>query len=184
MNHSSFLPRSCHGVTLRRLAVKDLAAFQAYRHDAELGRFQGWVPTSNAEAAAFLARMSTAGPLQAGAWLQIGIAEDSMDLLIGDIGLLLDENGRQVEIGFSLRRESQGRGVATMAVTQAIDLVFQHTATERIIAVTDARNLACIRLLERIGMRKVRSASMVFRDEECIEHTYDLARPSDHHECN
>ncbi len=184
MNHSTFLPCSCNGVTLRRLTVKDLAAFQAYRHDAELGRYQGWVPTSDAEAAAFLARMSSAVPLQPGVWLQIGIAEDSTDLLVGDIGLLLDENGRQVEIGFTLRRESQGRGLATMALTQAMALVFRHTAVERIIAVTDTRNLACIRLLERIGMRKVSSVSKVFRDEDCIEHTYDFARPSDCHECN
>ena len=155
---ATFLPCSCDGVRLRRLAVKDLRAFQAYRHDAELGRYQGWSPTSDAAAAAFLAQMSTAVPLQPGVWLQIGIAEDSTDLLVGDIGLLLDENGKQVEIGFTLRRASQGRGMATIALTQAMALVFRHTAVERIIAVTDARNLASIRLLERIGLRKVSSA--------------------------
>jgi RimJ/RimL family protein N-acetyltransferase len=176
MNHSTFLPCSCNGVRLRRLAVNDLAAFQAYRHDAELGRYQGWSPTSDVEAAAFLAQMSTAVPLQPGVWLQIGIAEDSTDLLVGDIGLLLDENGKQVEIGFTLRRASQGRGMATIALTQAMALVFRHTAVERIIAVTDARNIASIRLLERIGLRRVSSVSKVFRDEECVEHTYVLAR--------
>jgi hypothetical protein len=42
------------GFVLRRLATADLAAFQAYRTDAALGRYQGWSPMTDAEARAFL----------------------------------------------------------------------------------------------------------------------------------
>ena len=42
---------------LRRLGVGDLAAFQAYRLDPELGRYQGWSPMSPAEATDFLSAM-------------------------------------------------------------------------------------------------------------------------------
>ena len=49
------LPRAFSGGLLRRLRPSDLAAFQAYRSIPELGRFQGWSPMSEAEAAAFLA---------------------------------------------------------------------------------------------------------------------------------
>jgi hypothetical protein len=35
---------------LRRLEVNDLAAFQAYRSDSKVGRFQGWSVMSDADA--------------------------------------------------------------------------------------------------------------------------------------
>jgi hypothetical protein len=35
------LPRSAEGIELRRLMPSDLRAFQSYRQDAEIGRFQG-----------------------------------------------------------------------------------------------------------------------------------------------
>jgi RimJ/RimL family protein N-acetyltransferase len=170
------LPRFGNGVVLRRLRASDLAAFQDYRHDAVLGRYQGWSATSDDEAAAFLAEMSTGALLQAGAWSQIGIAEPGDMTLIGDIGLLLANDGQHAEIGFTLRRVSQGRGVATFAVREAIDLVFEHTQAERVIGVTDARNQSSIRLLERVGMRKTGSSSAVFRGEPCIENIYAVSR--------
>ncbi len=99
--------------------------------------------------------------------------------LIGDIGLLLTHDGKHVEIGFTLRRQSQGQGVATVAVREAINLVFELTAAEQILGITDARNLSSIRLLQRVGMRKIKSANAVFRGEPCIEHTYAVSRQTD-----
>jgi hypothetical protein len=52
------LPRFGAGIALRRLSVSDLAAFQAYRSDPELGRYQGWSPMSEPEARAFLEEMN------------------------------------------------------------------------------------------------------------------------------
>ena len=161
---------------MRRLAASDLAAFQAYRRDAELGRYQGWSVESDAEAGSFLAEMGTAALLQPGKWSQIGIADAVSKSLIGDIGLLMAEDGRQAEIGFTLRRESQGRGIATTAVREAINLVFEQTRAERVLAIADAGNLASIRLLERIGMRRVESRDAVFRGEPCVEHIYTVRR--------
>ena len=100
------LPRVAHGVALRRLAVSDLAAFQAYRHDALLGQYQGWSAATDAEALSFLAEMNTSALLRPGTWSQIGIADADNQGLIGDIGLFLASDGRSAEIGFTLRRES------------------------------------------------------------------------------
>ena len=172
------LPRVAHRVALRRLAVSDLAAFQAYRHDTLLGQYQGWSPTTDAEATSFLAEMNTSGLLQPGAWAQIGIADANNQELIGDIGLFLASDGRSAEIGFTLRRESQGRGMATTAVREAIKLVFEHTKAEQVLGITDARNLSSIRLLERVGMRKTESRSAVFRGEACLEYVYVVLRQS------
>lgn len=170
------LPRQAGSITLRQLAAADLSAFQAYRHDAELGRYQGWSATSDHEAAAFIAQMDSASMLQPGVWSQIGIADTTNDELIGDIGLLLASDGQHAEIGFTLRRASHGRGYARAAVREAIRLVFDVTRAQRVLAVTDARNAPSIRLLERIGMTRVSSETTIFRDEPCVEHTYAIAR--------
>lgn len=173
------LPRIADGVVLRRLAVSDLAAFQAYRHDAVIGQYQGWSATSDSDATAFLAEMSAATLLQPGRWSQIGIAEPDGPAIIGDIGLFVASDGRHVEIGFTLRRESQGHGIATIAVREAIDLVFEHTRAEQVLGITDARNLPSIRLLERVGMRNSESRSAVFRGEACLEYVYAVSRKGD-----
>ena len=179
MHRADLLPRIASGVVLRRLAISDLAAFLAYRHDALLGQYQGWTVTSDAEATSFLTEMSTAELLHPGMWSQIGIAKSESQALIGDIGLFLASDGRHAEIGFTLRRESQGHGVATTAVREAINLVFEHTKAEQVLGITDARNVSSIRLLERVGMRKTESRSAMFRGESCLEHVYAVSRQRD-----
>ncbi|MBP6786285.1 MAG: GNAT family N-acetyltransferase [Candidatus Promineofilum sp.] len=171
------LPRLGDGVILRRLAVTDLAAFQAYRHDAELGRYQGWSAVSDEEAAAFLAQAGAAPLLQPGEWAQIGIARPGDDTLLGDIGLFLASDGVYAEIGYTLSRAAQGQGLATRAVREAIALVFEHTPAERVIAITDDRNSPSIRLLERAGLHRIATDEALFRGEPCLEHTYAIARP-------
>ncbi len=171
------LPRSGARVRLRRLGVADLRAFQGYRHDTELGRYQGWLPQTDVQAQAFLDAMSRAPLLAPGAWVQLGIADCRDDALIGDIGLCVSSTGDRAEIGFTLRAASQGRGLASEAVMAAIRLVFEATVVARIVGITDARNLASIRLLERVGMRRASTAPTEFRGEACIEHAHELSRP-------
>jgi RimJ/RimL family protein N-acetyltransferase len=113
---------------------------------------------------------------QPGKWCQIGIADSGSLALLGDIGLFVASDGRHVEIGFTLRRQSQGHGIATTAVREAINLVFEHTEAERVLGITDARNMPSIRLLERVGMRKAESRSAMFRGESCLEHIYAMSR--------
>lgn len=172
------LPRVCERVLLRRLGVADLPAFQAYRHDERLGRYQGWLPQTDAQAQAFLDEMSRATLLAPGAWLQLGIADRKDDTLIGDIGLCVSSSDDSVEIGFTLRASSQGHGLASEAVMAAIQLVFEATAVARIVGRTDARNLASIHLLERVGMRRASTGPAEFRGEACIEHVHEMCRPT------
>lgn len=177
-SYRELLPKQGDGVVLRRLVVADLPAFQAYRHDPEVGRYQGWSPISDDAAVAFLAEMSTSALLQPGEWVQIGIARPDDDRLIGDIGLFMAADRSYAEIGFSLSRDAQGHGLATMAVREAITLVFEQTTAERVIGITDARNEPSIRLLERVGMHQVATSEAMYRGEPCLEHTYSLARPN------
>ena len=77
------LPWSSPRLTLRRLRPDDLPAFQAYRHDPEVWRYQGWDPVPDAEALAFLTEMEQAPFGVPGEWLQIAIAAADGDGLLG-----------------------------------------------------------------------------------------------------
>jgi ribosomal-protein-alanine N-acetyltransferase len=163
-------------VKLRRLEPTDLAAFQAYRNDPDVGRWQGWLPRSDAEALAFLNEMAAVPLFRPGEWTQLGIADELTDQLLGDLGVYIHSDGIAAEFGFTLARAAQGRGIASAAVREAIALVFDQTPVARIHAQTDARNNACIRLLERLPARLVDRIATEFRREACIELRYELAQ--------
>ena len=170
------LPRVARGVTLRRLSDIDLPQIQSYRSDPELGRYQGWSSLPESEARAFLDEMSGASLFRPGKWVQIAIADPESHALLGDIGLFLATDLSQAEIGFTLSRNAQGRGLATAAVRQALKLIFELTAVERVVGITDARNVASIRLLERVGMVRQEERDTEFRGESCVEYVYALVR--------
>lgn len=170
------LPREFDGGRLRRLRPADLDAFQAYRAMPELGRYQGWTPMPEAEAIEFLTQMGEATRFTAGEWLQLGIADPATDALLGDIGLHLSEDGSTGEIGFTLQPSAQGRGVASRAVREALELFFSATAATQVLGVTDARNLPSIHLLERLGFAWVETRDTVFHGEPCTERVYALPR--------
>jgi RimJ/RimL family protein N-acetyltransferase len=170
------LPRVAESVTLRRLAPLDLLSFQRYRHDALVARYQGWSPQSDADAAAFIAEMQHATMLEPGIWCQIGIALSASNDLIGDIGICVSASASEAEIGFTLSREAQGRGLATQAVREAIAMIFQHSGVPTIVGITDARNVASIKLMQRLGMSQSEIRETNFKGQPCTEYTFILRK--------
>lgn len=165
-------------VALRRLRPDDLVAFQAYRRDPELGRYQGWSAQSDADARAFIDEMAAAPLFARGEWVQLAIAEQSTDALVGDIGVHLDTEGRTAEVGFTLSRAAQGRGFAAEAVALVLGLLWQQGGVERVVGVTDTRNAPSVRLLERLGFRLDHTRETRFKGEACVEAVYRLERPA------
>jgi aminoglycoside 6'-N-acetyltransferase len=151
--------------------------FQAYRHDPLIVQYQDWYGTrTDAEASAFLAKMNKVELLQPGICAQIGIAEPDQLTLVGDIGLTLAADGKSAEVGYTLRREAQGRGMGTAAVREIIKLVFERTDAQQVVGIAEAVNVRSIGLMERVGMRMVEVRSGIFRDAPCIDHVYAISR--------
>ena len=167
------LPWNSARLALRRFRPDDLRRFQAYRHDPEVARYQGWDPVSDEQARRFLAEMSEAPFGEPGEWLQIAIA-DRDDVLIGDIGLFTAVSGAEAELGISLAREAQGRGLAEEAARTLIDGLRAHTAVQRLVGITDTRNLPSARLLRRLGMRLEAEMPAEFQGEPCMEWHFAL----------
>ncbi|NNE43930.1 MAG: GNAT family N-acetyltransferase [Gemmatimonadetes bacterium] len=172
------LPRETPRTVLRRLSPGDLKEFQAYRQDPEVGRYQSWTAMSDEAAEAFLKEVAGDDLLCPGAWCQIGIAARDTDTILGDIGLCPDAEGRRVEIGFTLSRAAQGRGLGTEAVAAAVQWVFDNGA-ESVFGITDICNTASVRLMERLGMKETARNEAIFRGAPCTEVTYTVSRGSD-----
>lgn len=162
-------------LTLRRLEPKDLVRFAACRADPVLARYQGWSLLSIEEARSFIAEMQSAPAFATDTWLQIAIASRPGDELIGDIGLCLHAGG-DAEIGFTLTQAVQGRGLATEALLALLPALFARPEVLRVVGITDERNVASIRVLERLGMTLAGRHEALFKGEACTELRYELER--------
>jgi ribosomal-protein-alanine N-acetyltransferase len=74
--------------------------------------------------------------------------------LIGDCGMILQqvEGERLYEIGYHLRRDFWGQGLATEAAIACRDWAFAHRKAERLISLIRPENLPSRRVAERNGM--------------------------------
>ncbi|QEO14341.1 GNAT family N-acetyltransferase [Agromyces intestinalis] len=76
------------------------------------------------------------------------------DRVIGDVMLRLSNvQHAQLEIGWVVHPDFQGRGLAAEAAGAILDIAFRDLRAHRVHAQLDARNEASARLCERLGMR-------------------------------
>jgi RimJ/RimL family protein N-acetyltransferase len=163
------LPRHTNRIVLRQLTKTDLASFQAYRGDLEVGRYQSWSVQTVDEAAQFLESMSAAALGAPGEWLQIGIAEHPGTRLIGDVGIVIQDDLTTAQIGITLAAHAQGRGLAAEAARAVFKLLFETTSVARIVAVCDAKNVRSLALWKHLGMTISATLDAEFRGEPCQE---------------
>ncbi len=150
----------------------DLSAFQAYRNDPEVARYQSWSKLSDTEAAGFLTAMQSEPILAAGEWVQIAIARRADDLLIGDMGWFLSKDQSEAELGITLARSFQQQGFATEALKLAVTEVFARSAAKRIVAYADIRNLPSCALMPRAGFQHIATEPT----DGVMEHVFEVRR--------
>lgn len=140
-------------VVLRPLRADDGDALYALFADPEVTRhwsFPTW--TRRAQAQDFLQLRLTLLPPAVYCWAIAGVDGDA---LIGTVTLfVLGGTPRGSEIGYALRAESQGHGLAGEALRLAIGYAFDVLEVRRIEADVDPRNEASWRMLERLGFRR------------------------------
>jgi RimJ/RimL family protein N-acetyltransferase len=168
------LPIVTKRLILRRFEDLDLEEFVNYHCDPQVARYQSWSEIDTEQAQSFI-RGQRAVPFAAPSeWFQIAIADVSNNRLLGDVGVCVRATGTVAEIGFTLARRSQGRGIAFEAVSRVLRLIFEATPVECVEASTDLRNAASMRLLMRLGFNQVKIESARFKGETCEEATYEL----------
>jgi RimJ/RimL family protein N-acetyltransferase len=142
-------------LVLRAFEDRDIEPFHLYRSDAEVAKYQGWeAPYSLEQAAQFISEMKNQTPGKPGEWFQIALELKTSAEMIGDCGfVILTEDTRQAEIGFTLARSFQGHGYAAEAVTCLLDYLFGDLDLHRVRANCDPNNHSSAKLMRNIGMR-------------------------------
>jgi ribosomal-protein-alanine N-acetyltransferase len=80
------------------------------------------------------------------------VAKRQDDAVVGTCTLFrFEPRHRRAEIGYSLRSDHWGRGLAAEAVSLALDWAFRALALHRVEADIDPRNAGSRKLLERLG---------------------------------
>jgi len=136
---------------LREFRADDAAALYEVHSDPAVMRywsFPAWTQPEQAVArVAFV--MGQRARNEVLAW---AIADAASDRLIGSVAAFaLDRTHARAEIGYSLRADRQGQGLAQEALRAVLAYLVDAGGFERIEADADPRNAASCRLLERLG---------------------------------
>ena len=140
---------------LRPIQINDASAVFRYRSNAQVNRYQGWIPETVYEVNDFIVNRVATEINMPGTWFQFVMIIQETGALIGDVGVHFSaDNNFQVELGITLGEEHQGNGYATEALHEIISYLFNHLGKRRITASIDPRNSASVTLSERLGFRK------------------------------
>ena len=173
------LPLTTARLVLRRFTEADVPAFHAYRNDPALARYQSWESCDLAAAKAFIRLHQTCDAGVPGQWLQIAIALNDTNELIGDCALkVLAHEPKQATMGGTLARRYHWRGYAMEAFACLIEAAFLQLDLHRVVADTDPENTASWKLMERLGLRREAhlQQSLWFKGRWADEYIYAVLR--------
>ncbi|KZL20600.1 putative ribosomal N-acetyltransferase YdaF [Pseudovibrio axinellae] len=162
---------------IRAFEREDLLSFAKYRAHEDIARYQSWVDFSLQDAIDFFNSMDYSNFGAEGNWYQLAIASAIDGELLGDIAVhFIDKD--QIEIGFTISPLHQGQDIATDAISIFLGYAFSDLKKHRTIAITDTRNQASVRLLEKLGFRREGHfiENIFFKGEWGDEYLYALLR--------
>ena len=158
-------------LTFRPFTPQDRPLLEELHRDPEVGRYMGgvWPDARIAEALeAFIADQAEFGHSKWVARLHDGT-------FVGRAGISPWEPTGELELGYVLKPDYWGQGLATEAARAVADWTFANTDVDHIIAFTDPQNFGSQRVLERIGMTRLADRDMGF---EVPSAYFEMKRPS------
>ena len=136
---------------LRMLREDDFEAYARICADEDVMRYLGGKIMTRAEAWRHLAFL-------VGHWQLLGyghwaVEEKATGEMLGRLGFLNPAGWPGFEIGWTLRRESWGKGYATEGARRALRYAFTELGQEHVISLIHPENRPSIRVAERLGER-------------------------------
>jgi RimJ/RimL family protein N-acetyltransferase len=112
-----------------------------------------WTPETVAD---LLSRRQGLGEIRReGDRLVLAVEETATGQVVGDVSLTyVSVVHRSGEVGWIFSPTHQGKGYATEAATEILRIGFEEMLLRRIFARCDARNVASVRVMEKLGMRR------------------------------
>jgi RimJ/RimL family protein N-acetyltransferase len=162
-------------LVIRPLREDDLPALVAACNDPAVAAFAPAVPQpyGDADARAWLA-LCREGYAR-GDRLSLAIADAGTDEYLGSVDIRL--SGR-ASVGFMVRPEYRGRGIATRAVQAIVRWAMDEHGVTSLTLTTNPRNVASQRVAEKAGFRRVgtRVDHPPLRDGRTYSLVYELRR--------
>ena len=125
-----------------------------YGGNIENSGFLPWSPESREDAAAFVESRLASQIESPRKLYDLALCIRETDEFIGSMGLVLDDEMRQGELGYILNMKHWGKGYATEAAKGFLLFGFLGLELHRIHARCDDMNTASYRVMERLGMRR------------------------------
>jgi RimJ/RimL family protein N-acetyltransferase len=165
-----------HGLHIAPLTADDVEAFVAYRRLPEVARYQSWtVDFTLADGQRLVEDQALHEFPEPSEWMQFGIHKEGQ--LAGDLAIhRLADQPDTYEFGITLDPAHHGAGIATRALTAALDHLFTVHHAHRVLATCDERNDLVKRLFGRLGLRFEGTAREAdwFKDEWTSVETWEL----------
>lgn len=160
------VPIETERLRLRHVALDDLEALHAMQSREDVTRWLYWGPRDRAAVLESLESQIARARDAPESGVALAVVERGADELIGHVTLTVTApEHRGGEIGFTLHPDHQGRGYATEAARAVLALAFDGYGLHRVIGRAEPRNLASVRVLEKLGMRR----EALFVDNEWVK---------------
>ena len=164
-------------LSIEPLSENDLSEFVSYRQEPDVARYQGWdISYSRSDALELLHSQKDVMVPSSGNWLQLGIHNRESGELLGDLALHCLENQEHAfEIGFTLSKLNQGKGIAKEAADRLIRYLFAEVGAKVVIANCDERNISAANLLLSLGFKQLSEKSWTenFKNELVTMNFYE-----------
>ena len=149
-------PLETERLVLRPFGEGDLDALHRMHADPEVARWLYKEPRTLEECRTLLALKIAGHQLDTeGMWLSAAVAERGSGTFVGDISLKYESAEHKTgEIGFSFDPAHHGRGYATEATRAVLAFAFEGMGFHRVVGRAEPRNLASVRVLEKLGLRR------------------------------
>jgi RimJ/RimL family protein N-acetyltransferase len=149
-------PLKTKRMTLRPYEMGDVAALHDMFGREDVCRYLTWPPMDLDQARAKVEQRVGQKHVEVdGDALLLAAVDDATGRMVGEFMLRVTSvKSRQGEIGWSIHPDVQGRGLATEGAREMLRLGFGELGLHRIVAECDPRNVASLRVMEHLGMRR------------------------------
>jgi [ribosomal protein S5]-alanine N-acetyltransferase len=148
-------PLATGRLELRRFASPDLGPLLVVFGDPAVMRFVGSERRPLSGEALRVLMRSADGHWSRHGFGLLAVVERESGRVVGEAGLQVLEAGPDIELGYTLAHAAWGRGYATEAARAVLQWAFSGLRLERVVAVVDPANEASLRVLDKLGMRRL-----------------------------
>ena len=141
---------------LRNYTSEDWERVHIYGSSADFCKFEVWGPNTLEDTHKFVGDMVAQAQSQPRYEFELAVIHKPSNLLIGGCGICREsELSKVASMGWAINPEFQSQGFATEAARALIEFGFEKLQLSVIYATCDTRNVPSVKVMEKLGMKRV-----------------------------